>query len=113
MPGGTAQIRSAQAPGRNPLGALCGVEGHGARHAAHVWLGLVQGCSSGLRAGVSSFIAGAEYAHGGISLQECLVPVIQLDSAGARPNSQAVMVDHRQSVTWKGLRCTVVVTVLQ
>ena len=34
--------------------------------------------------GVSNFIAGAEYAHGGISLQECLVPVLQLDCAGAR-----------------------------
>lgn len=32
--------------------------------------------------GVASFIAGAEYAHGGISLQECLVPVLQLDSVG-------------------------------
>ena len=56
--------------------------------------------------GVSSFIAGAEYAHGGISLQECLVPVLQLDCAGAEKTAAAVTI---QSVTWKGLRCTVVV----
>jgi hypothetical protein len=56
--------------------------------------------------GVSSFIAGAEYAHGGISLQECLVPVLQLDCAGAAKTVAAVSI---QSVTWKGLRCTVVV----
>lgn len=56
--------------------------------------------------GVSSFIAGAEYAHGGISLQECLVPVLQLDCAGAAKAAAAVAI---QSVTWKGLRCTVVV----
>jgi len=56
--------------------------------------------------GVSSFIAGAEYAHGGISLQECLVPVLQLDCAGAAKAAAAVTI---QSVTWKGLRCTVVV----
>lgn len=56
--------------------------------------------------GVSSFIAGAEYAHGGISLQECLVPVLQLDCAGAEKTAAAVAI---QSVTWKGLRCTVVV----
>ena len=56
--------------------------------------------------GVSSFIAGAEYAHGGISLQECLVPVLQLDCAGAAKTAAAVTI---QSVTWKGLRCTVVV----
>lgn len=55
--------------------------------------------------GVSSFIAGAEYAHGGISLQECLVPVLQLDCAGAAKTAAAVTI---QSVTWKGLRCTVV-----
>ena len=54
--------------------------------------------------GVSSFIAGAEYAHGGISLQECLVPVLQLDCGGVGAGPITI-----QSVTWKGLRCTVVV----
>ncbi len=56
--------------------------------------------------GVSSFIAGADYAHGGISLQECLVPVLQLDCVGAAGSAAAVTIN---SVTWKGLRCTVVV----
>lgn len=56
--------------------------------------------------GVASFIAGAEYAHGGISLQECLVPVLQLECVGAVDSSSPVNI---QSVTWKGLRCTVVV----
>lgn len=56
--------------------------------------------------GVSSFIAGAEYAHGGISLQECLVPVLQLDYIGAAGATTTVSI---KSVIWKGLRCTVVV----
>lgn len=56
--------------------------------------------------GVSNFVAGAEYAHGGISLQECLVPVLQLDLSGASGPSKLVTI---QSVTWKGLRCTVVI----
>lgn len=56
--------------------------------------------------GVASFIAGAEYAHGGISLQECLVPVLQLECASSAESSVAVTI---RSVTWKGLRCTVVV----
>jgi hypothetical protein len=56
--------------------------------------------------GVSSFIAGAEYAHGGISLQECVVPVLQLDCVGAAGGTTTVSI---KSVTWKGLRCTVVV----
>lgn len=56
--------------------------------------------------GVANFIAGAEYAHGGISLQECLVPVLELHGLGAVGVASAVTV---KSVTWKGLRCTVVV----
>jgi hypothetical protein len=56
--------------------------------------------------GVSSFIAGAVYAHGGISLQECLVPVIQLDCAGKTGTGVTVGIE---SLTWKGLRCTVMV----
>ncbi|ASM78962.1 hypothetical protein VITFI_CDS3185 [Vitreoscilla filiformis] len=54
--------------------------------------------------GVTNFMAGADYAHGGISLQECLVPVLQLECAGAATLGPAVTID---SVTWKGLRCTV------
>lgn len=56
--------------------------------------------------GISSFIAGAEYAHGGISLQECLVPVLQVDCVGAAGATATVTI---KSLTWKGLRCTVVV----
>lgn len=53
---------------------------------------------------VSSFVAGAEYAHGGISLQECLVPVLELECAGALSATTTVTI---QAVTWRGLRCTV------
>jgi len=53
--------------------------------------------------GVSSFIAGADYAHGGLSLQECLVPVIELDAVARGTNVQVAI----KAVTWKGLRCTV------
>lgn len=54
--------------------------------------------------GVTSFIAGAEYAHGGISLQECLVPVLELEATGATSTVLAVAI---KAVTWKGLRCVV------
>lgn len=57
--------------------------------------------------GITSFIAGAEYAHGGISLQECLVPVLQLECSAAGAVGENINIE---SVTWKGLRCTVVVT---
>ena len=53
--------------------------------------------------GVSSFIAGADYAHGGLSLQECLVPV--LDVQIAAPSLPVVATI--KSVIWKQLRCIV------
>ncbi|WP_085318438.1 BREX-1 system phosphatase PglZ type B [Derxia lacustris] len=56
--------------------------------------------------GVTNFVAGTDYAHGGISLQECLVPVLQLECASTTVPGAAVTI---QSVAWKGLRCTVVV----
>lgn len=56
--------------------------------------------------GVANFVAGTDYAHGGISLQECLVPVLQLDCVVEAGTEAAVKI---QSITWKGLRCAVVV----
>lgn len=56
--------------------------------------------------GVACFSAGTEYAHGGISLQECLVPMLQLQVAGASGEAASVTI---RSVVWKGLRCSVVV----
>lgn len=53
--------------------------------------------------GVSSFIAGADYAHGGLSLQECLVPVLDLVVAAPAAALQVTI----KAVTWKGLRCVV------
>jgi len=56
--------------------------------------------------GASSFVAGSEYAHGGLSLQECLVPVVTLDIATPGQTAATATI---LSITWKGLRCTVVV----
>jgi len=54
--------------------------------------------------GVSCFVAGTEYAHGGLSLQECLVPVIALDVAASASPAANVTI---KAVTWRGLRCVV------
>jgi len=54
--------------------------------------------------GVSCFVAGTEYAHGGLSLQECLVPVIALDVAASASTAANVTI---KAVTWRGLRCVV------
>lgn len=55
--------------------------------------------------GVHCFVAGQEYAHGGVSLQECLIPVLTF-MATSLPVSVAVTVSE---VQWVGLRCRVTV----
>ena len=51
--------------------------------------------------GVHCFVAGQEYAHGGVSLQECVVPFLTVTSSGP---STAVVVTLAD-VRWVGLRC--------
>jgi len=53
--------------------------------------------------GAHCFVAGQEFAHGGASLQECLVPVLALASTAA-PAGVIVTVSE---VQWVGLRCRV------
>ncbi len=56
--------------------------------------------------GIACYEAGKEYEHGGISPQECIVPVITV-SKPIPETAQEVMI---AGVTWKGLRCTVNMT---
>lgn len=55
--------------------------------------------------GVSCFGNGHEYAHGGVSLQECLIPVIAIQQADTAVAGLAAITD----VKWTGLRCRVTV----
>jgi hypothetical protein len=55
--------------------------------------------------GVHCFVAGQEYAHGGASLQECLVPVLAFTLTGG-PDSVVVTL---RDIQWVGLRCRVTV----
>ena len=53
--------------------------------------------------GIASFVAGAEYAHGGLSLQECLVPELTLELEGGVPETNVSI----SKLAWRGLRCNV------
>ena len=53
--------------------------------------------------GVACFLKGNEYAHGGASLQECLIPVITVKADGKAGGSTATIVE----VKWVGMRCKV------
>ena len=52
---------------------------------------------------IACFCAGNEYAHGGLSLQESLVPVIRVTGGAAATKLATKVVD----VSWAGLRCRV------
>jgi len=56
-----------------------------------------------LARGIHCYEAGKEWEHGGLSPQECVVPVITV----SRPASGTAQPLHIQEVAWKGLRCTV------
>ncbi len=55
--------------------------------------------------GIACYVDGTEYAHGGLSVQECVVPVLTISRGTV--NRPAVAI---QSVKWVGLRCRVQVS---
>ena len=65
-----------------------------------------KGVRIAVASGIACYEAGKEYEHGGISPQECIVPVITVSKPIAE-TTQEVMIT---GVTWKGLRCTVNMT---
>lgn len=54
--------------------------------------------------GISCYRAGTEYAHGGLSVQECLT--LELTATAAPSEASSILV-HADSVEWRGMRCTV------
>ncbi len=55
--------------------------------------------------GIDCFMTGEEYNHGGLSLQECVVPQIVI-----RPGGMAAVAAKIESLKWAGLRCRIKVT---
>ena len=54
--------------------------------------------------GIHCYEDGKEYEHGGLSPQECVVPIL----TATRPSPQVIV--SLDSITWRGLRCNVVVS---
>ena len=53
--------------------------------------------------GIGSFIINTEYAHGGVSLQECVVPEMLIE------RGEVTLKAHIAEISWRGMRCRVVV----
>ena len=56
--------------------------------------------------GISCFKKGEEYAHGGLSLQECLVLDLTVSPTSKTQSKHSITLTD---IVWKGLRCTVAV----
>jgi hypothetical protein len=54
--------------------------------------------------GIGAFRAGLEYDHGGLSLQECLVPSFVVRSGVVQELAKI------ESIAWRGLRCRIEVS---
>lgn len=54
--------------------------------------------------GITCFEAGKEYDHGGLSVQECVTPVLTVSSPGSTETEIEI-----QAISWQGLRCKIVV----
>ncbi len=55
--------------------------------------------------GVHCFVLGQEYAHGGISLQECLIPILMFTSTVASAQITVTI----SELHWSGMRCRVAI----
>ena len=55
--------------------------------------------------GAYCFLVGTEYAHGGLSPQECLIPDLMFSSPAQSKDLQVII----ESAQWVGLRCRVVI----
>lgn len=53
--------------------------------------------------GIGSFKAGVEYAHGGVSPQECVIPALLVERGEAAIKAQIT------DISWRGMRCRVTV----
>jgi len=53
--------------------------------------------------GIAAYETGKEYEHGGLSPQECVVPVLTVTSSGAAASVTATITE----VKWTGLRCKI------
>jgi hypothetical protein len=66
---------------------------------------LDQQVSVAVAPGIAAYEAGKQYEHGGLSLQECVVPLLTV-----KPRRELEIVSASiTSVKWTGLRCTVIV----
>lgn len=83
----------------------CAIPGPGAHHGFPMTSWFWDACEAVVLApGISSFEAGMEYAHGGLTVQEALIPSLTVRAKHAGPVKSVALKDLK----WSGLRLNVV-----
>lgn len=105
MPGGLPKVELPSALTENKWGrCACLKTGASTEQALYAWFWNPYHHFV-LAHGISCFKNGEEYAHGGLSLQECLTLQLTVSKGSSQSSTQVVVTD----IGWRGLRCTVAV----
>lgn len=86
----------------------CAIPSPGAKHGYPMTSWFWDGTEAVVMApGVSCFIAGMDYAHGGLTLQEALVPMLKISSAAQTGNAKSIVL---KEMKWSGMRLHAMLT---
>jgi hypothetical protein len=107
VPGGLPKTELSSALSDNTWGRCAAIKpGAASNEELYHWYWNVD-LSFALAPGVSCYRANQEYTHGGLSLQECFLGFLNITQSGKATGSGTVTIEQ---VSWKGLRCKVVLT---
>lgn len=105
LPGGVPQIKLPTSLSDNTWGRCAALKPGAASEERHFPWSWNPNLSFALPDGVHCYKANREYAHGGMSLQECLTLELTVTQSGSEGDISLEITD----VVWKGLRCKVAI----
>ena len=98
-----AQGGTLAAPGRHEMVQVRRREGRLGSEHSDLPVVLESPAAHRFAAGIGAFVANTEYAHGGISPQECVIPELIVE------HGEAAIVATITGINWRGTRCRVAV----
>jgi len=106
MPGGLAKTELPSALAENTWGRCAAIKpGAATEETTYPWHWNPDQ-QFALAPGISCYRAGLEYAHGGLSLQECLLLSLTIATAASKAGAAAILI---RDVVWQGMRCKVAI----
>ncbi len=104
LPGGLPKTELPSALAENTWGRCVAIKpGAATEETTYPWY-WNPGQQFALAQGISCYRAGLEYAHGGLSLQECLLLSLTIATTAAKAGAGTIQI---RDVVWQGMRCKV------